>query len=57
MRLKIDYDQSHMLTPICINIPTDLMNGKGYRNINFYRLKKIHSKIYLDGHHGELNLH
>jgi hypothetical protein len=30
MRLKSDYDQSHMRTSACINIPADLMNGKGY---------------------------
>jgi hypothetical protein len=30
MRLKIDYDQSHMKTPACIHIPGDLMNGKGW---------------------------
>jgi len=30
MRLKSDYDQSHMKTSACIHIPADLMNGKGY---------------------------
>jgi ubiquitin carboxyl-terminal hydrolase 8 len=30
MRLKSDYDQSHMRTSACINIPADLMNGKGW---------------------------
>jgi hypothetical protein len=29
MRLKSDYDQSHMITSTCIHIPADLMNGKG----------------------------
>ncbi len=31
MRLKTDYDQSHMRTSACIHIPPDLMNGKGYK--------------------------
>lgn len=30
MRLKSDYDQSHMKTSACIHIPADLMNAKGY---------------------------
>ncbi|CAF0786761.1 unnamed protein product [Adineta steineri] len=30
MRLKNDYDQSHMRTPACIHIPADIMNGKGW---------------------------
>lgn len=29
MRLKADYDQSHLRTPACIHIPADLMGGKG----------------------------
>lgn len=29
MRLKSDYDQSHMRTPACIHIPADLMNKSG----------------------------
>jgi hypothetical protein len=53
MRLKANYDQSHMKTSACIHIPADLMNGKGYetnRRIGYFIL-------YLDGHHGVWNQH
>jgi hypothetical protein len=30
MRLKVNYDQSHMKPFPCIHIPADLMNGNGY---------------------------
>ena len=29
IRSKLDYDQSHMKTSICIHIPADLTGGKG----------------------------
>jgi len=39
MRLKSDYDQSHMRTPACIHIPADLMNGKGYEKLEILSIR------------------
>ena len=56
MRLKADYDQSHLKAFPCIHIPGDLMNGKGYET-KFLSLDEGFFFEYLDGHHGVLNLH